>query len=85
MKKRRPRNKIDPKQFVEAYLASNYNYEVAEKLGLPDSAIASYACTLRRKGVKLPPRTNRRLTTDSVAELNEIIKAVAAANKKQTD
>lgn len=69
MRRYTKRLRIDSKKFVEAYMNSDFNWQVAEKLNISLDNVGSKAAILRSKGVNLPFRFPR----DDVEELNEII------------
>lgn len=82
MSKRRPYQKTDYKKFIKAYLACDFNDEVATKMGWKNSTkVAETASKLRRLGVKLPTRVNTRPPQSQIDEMNDLIKAIEATNK----
>ena len=75
-KGRRKNLKIDPKKFVQAYMESDFNDQVAEKMNMGLFYVSQYATRLRKQGVKLPHRVNKGMTQDSIDEINEIIRVI---------
>lgn len=59
----------DNRRFIEAYMDSDFNWQVAERLGVSEIQVAGHAAYLRRRGVNLPNRYPRL----EVEELNEAI------------
>ena len=68
----RKRKIIDSKVFVEAYMRSDYNWQVAEELGITVMSVGTKASTLRKLGVNLP----FRYAHVDVDELNQTIAAI---------
>jgi len=68
----RKRKIIESKLFVKTYMHCDYNWEVAEKLGMPVNTVATKAANLRKLGVNLP----FRYPHVDVDELNDTIAAI---------
>lgn len=69
------------KDFVRAYMESDYNHQVASKLGIQTEYVAQIAVRLRKRGVKLPTRT-RTINMTPRKELNDLIKIMEKEQAK---
>ncbi len=64
-------SKITPEQFVKTWQASKSAAEVAEKLGMPYTAVWNRVSHYRAKGIKLKKMSSRRpkLNVDALNKL----------------
>lgn len=66
------RENYTPEEFVRAYQSSSSHAEVAKKLGMTTSGVASRACFYRRKGVPLRSYSRaRKIDWEQLKELCE--------------